>query len=176
MTLEKWYYLPVPSTNPDISLLIVCVAYATCPHSLIQIYRWAKIALTGSPPLILQCHTCWSVCSPIVTYDRFPVILRNRDGCHMWGSKCSLSGTLDLTPFGLNIFIRWNKHNLYNVCRVHDFAHSLYIYIHYRICQSWDYVYGSMVCLPELVLTTLSQTYCITCDWFSNTWALGKQF
>ena len=44
---------------------------------------------------------------------------------------------------------------------VHDFTHSLYIYIYYRICQSKDYVYGLMTCLPGLVLTALSWTYII---------------
>ena len=36
------------------------------------------------------CHICWRVCSPTVTYDWFPVIWVNRDGCYMWGRKCSL--------------------------------------------------------------------------------------
>ena len=40
-----------------------------------------------------------------VTYDWFPVMLGvNRDGCHMWGRKCS-SGTPDFTPFGKFIIL-----------------------------------------------------------------------
>ena len=35
------------------------------------------------------CHLCWMVCSLTVTYNWFPVYV-NRDGCHMWGRKCSL--------------------------------------------------------------------------------------
>ena len=42
----------------------------------------------------------------------------------------------------------------------------IHYYIHYRICQSKDYVYGLMtpVCLPGLVLTALSCTYFIQRD------------
>ena len=47
----------------------------------------------------------------------------NRDGCHMWDRKCSL----------------FLEHSLWGV---HDFTHSLYIYIvYYWICQFKDYVY-----------------------------------
>ena len=35
------------------------------------------------------CHICWRAYSPTLTYDWFQLIV-NRDGCHMWGSKCSL--------------------------------------------------------------------------------------
>ena len=47
-----------------------------------------------------------------------------------------------------------------------EFMISLFhytVYIHYRIGQSWNYVYGLMtlVCLPGLVLTILSRTYFI---------------
>ena len=35
-------------------------------------------------------------------------------------------------------------------------------YIHYRICQSWDYVYGLMTGLfASIILTALSLTYFI---------------
>ena len=52
-------------------------------------------------------HKCRRVCSPMTDFQ----LIVNRDGCHMWGRKCSLfSGTLDFTPY-------WE---------VHDFTHSLY--------------------------------------------------
>ena len=48
---------------------------------------------------------CWRVCSPTVTYDWFPVIVANRDGCHMWGRKCSLFPEhLILLPLGSSWF------------------------------------------------------------------------
>ena len=78
--------------------------------------------------LTLLCRIGWRVCSPTVTY----VSLSGSWRCHMWGRKCSLIPT-------------W----FHSVCGVHDFTHSLYM--HYRICQSNDYVYGLMVCLPGLV-------------------------
>ena len=54
-----------------------------------------------------------------------------------------LSETPDVNPFG----------------GVHDVTHS--IYVHYIICQFYDYVYGLMtlVCLPGLVFTALLWTY-----------------
>ena len=34
---------------------------------------------------------------------------------------------------------------------VHDFTHSLYMLIHYRVWQSWDYVYGLMIAISRLI-------------------------
>ena len=56
----------------------------------------------------------------------------------------TLSGTPDFTPFG----------------GVHYFTHSLYM--HYIIYLSKDYVYGLMVCLPELVFD------CFVVDFFCD--------
>ena len=39
--------------------------------------------------LTFLCHICWKVCSPNVTHVCFPVMLVNRDGCHMWDRNCS---------------------------------------------------------------------------------------
>ena len=54
---------------------------------------------------IILTPLCWRVCSPTVTYDWFPVIASNRDGCHMWGRKCSLFPEhLILLPLGSSWF------------------------------------------------------------------------
>ena len=72
--------------------------------------------------------------------------LVNRDGCHMWGRKCSLfPETHHFTPFG-------------------EFKVSPIHYIYYVICQSEDYmyVYGLMTGLFAWIsLTALSGTYFI---------------
>ena len=68
----------------------------------------------------------------------------------MTGTTCGAGNTHSFRYTGF--------HTLWGV---HDFTHSLYI--HYRICQSKDYVCGLMtlVCLPGLVLTAVSWTYII---------------
>ena len=76
---------------------------------------------------------------PNVTYNWFPIILRESWRVqHVRKEMITLSGTPDFIPFDMG---------------VHDFTHSLYMYIHCIICQSRDYVYGliTLLCLPELV-------------------------
>ena len=95
------------------------------------------------------CVTCWRVYSPTVPYDWFPVIFGNRDGCHMWGRKCSLfqEHTISL-PLGSSM-----------ISPIH------HTYIHYWICQSTDYVYGLMtpVCLPGLADCFVSDLFYLNC-------------
>ena len=76
----------------------------------------------------------------------------NRDGCHMWGNKCSLFPedliSLPLSP----------KFN------VHDFTHSLYTlyiteFVSFRTILRID---GLFVWIS---LTALSRTYCIDSYW-----------
>ena len=68
-------------------------------HSLYADYILLNLSVLGLFMVVIQtlftnvtplCHICWMVCSLTVTYDWFPVICVNRDGCHMWGRKCSL--------------------------------------------------------------------------------------
>ena len=83
----------------------------------------------------------------------FKLFCANRDGCHMWGRKCSLFPEhLISAPFGEFMILPFH----YN--------------IHYIIYQSSDYVYGLMtlVCLPGLVLTVLSWTCFIEYIYTSN--------
>ena len=69
----------------------------------------------------------------------FQLFCVNRDGCHMCCRAFSL----------------FHSFGEFMISPIH------YMYIHYIICQSKDYVYGLMtlVCLPGLVLTDLSWTY-----------------
>ena len=73
----------------------------------------------------------------------FHLMYVNRDGYPMRGRKCS-SGTSDLTPF-------------------EEFMISPIHYINnYRICHSWDYVYGLMTGLFAWIgPAALSRTYFI---------------
>ena len=75
----------------------------------------------------------------------FQLFWVNRDDCHMQAKNSH--------PFRNTWF--------HSVWGVHDFTHSLYI--HCRICQSWDDVYGLMTGLyTRLILTCFVWTYLIT--------------
>ena len=88
-----------------------------------------------------HCSQIWHLCVTYVEWfvdqlwhtTGFQLLWVNRDGCHMWGRKCSLSGTPDFTPFGE--FMILPTHYIYT--------------IYYWICQFYDYVYGLMTALSR---------------------------
>ena len=50
--------------------------------------------------LTLLCHICWTVCSPTVTHDWFPVVLcKSWRVPHVGQEMLIISGTPDFTPF-----------------------------------------------------------------------------
>ena len=78
----------------------------------------------------------------------------NRDGCHMWGRKCSLFpehlislplGVHDFTPFGSSWF-----HSLWEF--MISPIHYMYI-IYYWICQFQEYVYRLIAWISLTVLS-----------------------
>ena len=114
----------------SVSLLIwyarVCLKYANilCRRSILvsellkQGYSSRKLQTTFRK--LFGRHT-----DLVHQFDTFVSLMLKcffRDGCHMWGRKCSL----------------FLEHLISLPLGVHDFTHSLHI--HYRICQSWHYV------------------------------------
>ena len=90
-----------------------------------------------------QTTLCWRVCSPNVTYDGCPVIDVNRDGCQMWGRKCSLFPEhLTSLPLGSS----W-------------FTHSLYM--HYIIVILRNMFLDWWLSIDCFVVDVFSWTYCI---------------
>ena len=88
------------------------------------------------------CYICLMICSMTVTYDWSWLVSSCFDEI-VTGATC-----------GAGIAHSFRNTWFHSLWGVHDFTHSLYIYIvYYWICQFKDYVYWLMtlVCLPGLV-------------------------
>ena len=106
--------------------------------------------------LTLLCHICWRVCLPTVTYDWFPVICVNRDGCHMWGRKCSLFPEhLIPLPLGIWLYIH------YIIGQSKDCSLINYSGLFTRTVLSWTYFIGTCF----VVFFSLVESNFFICDW-----------